>query len=58
MLTFNPDDFINERFESQPRWVVTLSDGRKVNIIILQMVYVYVSVLFSFWYFYFLYHHT
>ena len=30
MLTFNPDDFINERFESQPRWVVTLSDGRKV----------------------------
>lgn len=30
MLTFNPDDFINERFESHPRWVVTLSDGRKV----------------------------
>lgn len=30
MLTFTPDDFINERYESESRWIVTLSDGRKV----------------------------
>ena len=30
MLTFEPDDYINEIYESHPRWIVTLSDGRKV----------------------------
>lgn len=29
-LTFIPDDYINEKFETHPRWVVTLSDGRNV----------------------------
>lgn len=30
MLCFEPDDFINDKYESETRWIITLSDGRKV----------------------------
>ena len=30
MICFEPDDYINDRYESQTRWIATLSDGRKV----------------------------